>query len=108
MLELAAALITALLTWQGITRLLARGVVLGGRRAQRKESERKGLSRGSSEEHQRASRRRQDGERAREQQHTKQRRRELERERETLRRQQRQRERGAKQSEGNDWWDVLE
>jgi hypothetical protein len=109
MFELAGAVIIGLLTWQGINRLLARGIVLGWRRRRREERERNAKWQPVFEEHPRGIRRQQEGERRRqaEPQHAEQWRPQPEQEREAQR-QRRQRERAAKQSEENEWWSALE
>ena len=94
MVELAGALIIALLTWQGIKVLLARGIILGSRRKEPEPAKRRPI-------YQRWTRT--------EQRSENQSRPEQEREAEIGRH--RQREWAAKQSEQseeNEWWSVLE
>jgi DnaJ-domain-containing protein 1 len=92
MFELAGALIIGLLTWQGISLLLARGIVLGRGHKRREERKREAKWRSFFEDHQRGNRRGQE-----------------ERWRQTKESEaERQRVRAAEQSEESEWWTVLE
>jgi hypothetical protein len=92
MFEVAGALIIGLLTWQGISLLLARGIVLGRGHQRRKERKREAKWRPFFEDHQRGIRREQE-ERSRQIKES-----EVER----------QRVRAAEHSEESEWWTVLE
>jgi DnaJ-domain-containing protein 1 len=92
MFELAGALIIGLLTLQGIKLLLARGIIIGARR---KEPERDAKRRPVHERWTHA-------------EQAPQREQQLKQEREPERWGHRQREWAAKQSEENEWWNVLE